>query len=223
MDIAGQKFGRILVKSEFKKEKRWYCVCDCDCGTKDVIVRKDSLKSGNTKSCGCLSKETQFRSEDISEQRFGHLTAIRNTHEHRKYGTDFIWECKCECGNTCYATVGDLKRGAVKSCGCGQHENTYENMKKAAQVLSEKYLKNGTNTKLLSKTEPNRDGKSGYRNICWDDSRGKWLVQLVCKGKNYRIGRFDDIEIAVCVRDKAREAREKGTLDEWIEEYRNNK
>ena len=48
-------------------------------------------------------------------------------------------------------------------------------------------------------------------------------MQLVYKNKTYHIGRFDDLESAVYVRDKAREAREKGTLDEWIEEYRNNK
>lgn len=223
MDIAGQKFGRLTVTSEFKRGRRWYCTCDCDCGAKAVVVRKDTLKSGNTKSCGCLSKEMQFRSEDISGQRFGKLIAVRNTHEHRKYGTDCIWECKCDCGNACLVAIGDLKRGAVKSCGCAQYENTHENMKKASKVLSDKYLKDGTNTKLLSKTEPNRDGTSGYRNISWDDDRGKWVVQLVYKNKTYHIGRFDDLDNAVYVRDQAREAREKGTLDEWIEEYRNNK
>lgn len=59
IDISGQRFGRILVESFShmgdKSKSIWNCLCDC--GLK-VKIRKDSLHSGRTKSCGCLKKET---------------------------------------------------------------------------------------------------------------------------------------------------------------------
>lgn len=32
--------------------------------------------------------------------------------------------------------------------------------------------------------------KSGYRNVCWIESEGKWVVQLQVDGKNTRLGAF---------------------------------
>lgn len=55
-DITGRKFGRLtVIKFAFIKDKiiRW--VCKCDCG-KESIICGTSLKSGNTKSCGCSKK-----------------------------------------------------------------------------------------------------------------------------------------------------------------------
>lgn len=37
---------------------RYYYRCRCSCDGKEIIVREDGLKSGHTKSCGCLQKET---------------------------------------------------------------------------------------------------------------------------------------------------------------------
>jgi len=58
-DLAGKKYGRLLVlyKSGHDKNKKiaWYC--ECECGTY-VIVPSNSLRTGNTKSCGCLKKES---------------------------------------------------------------------------------------------------------------------------------------------------------------------
>lgn len=56
IDIIGKKFNNLTVKRLAKKEKcfEWYA-CDCDCGEgKDVLVRKDHLIHGETRSCGCL-------------------------------------------------------------------------------------------------------------------------------------------------------------------------
>ena len=58
----GQVFGRLTVleeapaPTEFTTYKgRWYR-CRCQCGN-TVVIRRDSLVSGNTKSCGCLQRE----------------------------------------------------------------------------------------------------------------------------------------------------------------------
>ena len=64
VDLTGQKFGR-LTALEFcgiqHHKARWRCACDCGLS---VIVSANNLRSGNTKSCGCLRREmTRKRGE----------------------------------------------------------------------------------------------------------------------------------------------------------------
>ena len=56
-DITGQKYGRLTaIKYVYTKNKKAYWLCKCDCGN-EVIIAYSSLKSKNTKSCGCLKHE----------------------------------------------------------------------------------------------------------------------------------------------------------------------
>lgn len=58
LELSGQKFGRLLVVGFYDIHKgysRWICLCDCG---KKVIRARGHLRTGNTKSCGCLNKET---------------------------------------------------------------------------------------------------------------------------------------------------------------------
>ena len=58
VDITGQKFGRLTVlsfDSVKKHQSMWKCKCDCG---NETIVSASHLKSGHTKSCGCLMRET---------------------------------------------------------------------------------------------------------------------------------------------------------------------
>lgn len=58
-DIGGQKFGRLTALHPTQKRYQdsviWHCICDCG-NEIDVMIR--SLTKGNTKSCGCLPKDT---------------------------------------------------------------------------------------------------------------------------------------------------------------------
>src|SRR5208282_2915429 len=59
LQLSGQRFGRLLVLELGKERGRTgasYWLCQCDCG-KETFVRGSDLKSGVTKSCGCLKKE----------------------------------------------------------------------------------------------------------------------------------------------------------------------
>jgi len=58
IDITGQRFGRLVVLSDTGKKSGIHTIwlCQCDCG-KLVEVRGSDLRSGDTKSCGCLRKE----------------------------------------------------------------------------------------------------------------------------------------------------------------------
>lgn len=61
IDLIGSKVGRLTVTglaighNQKSRAKHW--VCNCECGGQ-AIVRSDGLRSGRTKSCGCLSSET---------------------------------------------------------------------------------------------------------------------------------------------------------------------
>lgn len=60
IDLTGEKFGRLRVLCRdlsVTKEKRvsmWLCVCDCG---ELRSIRRHSLTSGITKSCGCFQKD----------------------------------------------------------------------------------------------------------------------------------------------------------------------
>lgn len=58
IDITGKKFVRLLVVEKHHQDKRgeWYWRCVCDCGN-EKVVSGYKLRTGNTKSCGCLQKE----------------------------------------------------------------------------------------------------------------------------------------------------------------------
>jgi len=54
LDLTNERYGRLLVLKETKKiksQRYWKCICDC--GTLKII-QQGHLRSGTTKSCGCL-------------------------------------------------------------------------------------------------------------------------------------------------------------------------
>ena len=57
-DLAGQRFGKLTAVRPTDKRQEGSVVweCKCDCGNTSFVTAA-SLKSGNTKSCGCLKRE----------------------------------------------------------------------------------------------------------------------------------------------------------------------
>lgn len=60
INLVGQKFSRLTVTERSTVnagiKAHWHCVCDCG---KTSIVATSDLKSGHTKSCGCLNDEVR--------------------------------------------------------------------------------------------------------------------------------------------------------------------
>lgn len=52
----------------------------------------------------------------LTGQIFSHLT-IRKPTNRRSKTKEIIWDCICECGNTCYYPASKLKAGKAKTCG----------------------------------------------------------------------------------------------------------
>lgn len=99
-DLTDRKFDRLTVirKTENNKHNKicWLCVCDCGSG-KEVIASSNNLKTGHTKSCGCLHKETlKEKRIDLKDQRYGNITVVERVED---IGSDTAWLCQCDCGN----------------------------------------------------------------------------------------------------------------------------
>lgn len=89
IDLTGKQFGRLVVIHRICNNKReniqW--LCNCDCG-KEKIIAGTSLKSGVTKSCGCLQKE-------ITIKRLTKHSHTKNGQTSKTYSTwiDMIQRC----------------------------------------------------------------------------------------------------------------------------------
>lgn len=122
INLIGQRFERLLVIERAENaadgHARW--LCQCDCGNK-TVVNSNVLKKGHTKSCGCLNKEKASQKaknqySNLTNQKFGKLTAIECLGSNDK-GT-MLWKCQCNCGNYHITTSHHLVSGNTQSCGC---------------------------------------------------------------------------------------------------------
>lgn len=53
---------------------------------------------------------------DLTGQKFGKLKAVSPAGRD-KHGS-VLWNCQCDCGNTCIVLASNLRGGKQKSCGC---------------------------------------------------------------------------------------------------------
>ena len=86
-DLKGKKFGRLtaLYNSDKRTSTRgmiWMCLCICG---RFVEVRGTNLKTGNTKSCGCLRIESKKRTKyKHGEAKRNKETGLHRTWAHMK-------------------------------------------------------------------------------------------------------------------------------------------
>lgn len=127
IDLTGQRFGKLLVveKAEPHKTKGGKYVtmwkCKCDCGN-ETVVATQKLRKGHTTSCGCVKHENRGRGKDLIGQKFGKLTVIGRVPKEERKNPQYIWICKCDCGNEVISTANKLTHGIQVSCGCQKAE-----------------------------------------------------------------------------------------------------
>lgn len=123
IDETGNRHGRLVVTEYDHSNKKWKCKCDCGNTTS---VRGYSLRSGMTKSCGCLQKERTSAANyiDISGERFERLTAIKMIGQNDRGAN--VWLCECDCGNQTEVPTANLRNGNTRSCGCLQKDSARE-------------------------------------------------------------------------------------------------
>lgn len=93
-DITNQKFHRLTVVSQAKKNKHnmawWHCLCSC--GNKTIVLGM-RLRSGGTKSCGCLSKDIAKKTHTTHGfTNSPEYSTWRSMHSRCKYPAHVAWK-----------------------------------------------------------------------------------------------------------------------------------
>lgn len=100
-------------------------------------------------------------SKDITNQRFGKLTALFPSEKRSKSG-GILWQCICDCGKTTFSLTYHLFSGASSSCGCNRRsknpelsfkKDMFQDYKDAARVR--KYSFNLTFEEFLNLIQQN--------------------------------------------------------------------
>ena len=98
VDLTGNRFGRLVVidRAENKhKQPAWNCACDC--GNK-CVVSGYLLRSGITRSCGCLRRETAVRNgKTVTKYNSPLERKYKNQQARRLRDKDWLYQQKKPC------------------------------------------------------------------------------------------------------------------------------
>lgn len=214
----GDKFGKLTVIQVVGRNNNKNLVwkCQCDCGN-TVEVPTSSLTSGNTKSCGCLHKESMklmgkaarwLNDYDLTgEYGIGKATNGEEFY-FDKEDYDLIKEYTWSINDQGYVISNPLgKHIRMHLIVMGRdgnndgkdvdhiNHNRKDNRKENLRIIE--HYQNITNCKTYS------NNTSGRKGVYWDKSRNKWMALLTYNQKTYHLGRFDNYEDAVLAREKA--------------------
>lgn len=152
VDLTGQKFNRLTVRNYFGKSKSkcslW--LCDCECG-KTSVVRTADLRSGHTKSCGCLFIETSIAKlpDDVKGEK-------NPNHRHGGAGSR-LYHVWCDINGRCYNTKRENyeRYGGKGVTMCDEWKDSFDAFRKWA--LETAFLRNQPGkSSLLTESTPGK-------------------------------------------------------------------
>lgn len=128
VDMTGERFGRATIIKYAGKDKHnlYLWECKCDCGTV-FVTTGNALRTGRTKSCGCLQKEIAsktLRDYNESPRKF---TKGHYKHGDNKTRLHSIW-----CGMRRRCRENNKHYGARGISVCKEWEESYLSFKKWA-------------------------------------------------------------------------------------------
>lgn len=209
VNMLGVRAGRLTVVSYYGKNKTnealWVCLCDCG---KEVIIKGRNIRSGNTKSCGCLCRDVAAK--------MGNSRTTHGMSETRIYS---IWcDMKRRCYNAsnkeyhnyggrgirvCNEWIMDFDEFYNWSIASGYNENltidridvngNYSANNCRWATISEQ----GRNKRLSVK---NSTGQSG---VTYHDKRNVFVARIGVNGKRVNIGEYKTLEDAIKARKVA--------------------
>lgn len=213
IDLTGKEFGRLKVLERAENNKwgqiQWLCRCNCD--GKEVIKTGSTLKSGHTKSCGCLNKEIvsklkqKYNTYDLSgEYGIGWTEeGIEFYFDIEDYDLikDYYWN-KDQDGyikttkNKKYLWMHRLVTNCPddKEVDHIYHVN-HDNRKSELRIVT--VSQNGMNRKI------NKNNTSGVKGVYWSKQRKEWYAQIRKDNIRIHLGYYKNKEDAIWVRKEA--------------------
>lgn len=205
LNLTGMTFGRLQVVGSPKTKRvgnqsKLFWTCRCICGV-IVEVPSQSLRSGVTKSCGCLKKELMWKAKTRKSYRsYNSWRAMKsrctnpNDSHFKYYGGRGITFCKSwESFDKFFDDMGE--RGVDETLDRIDTEGNYskDNCKWSG------FTEQSYNSSLSRQINLNTSGKVGVREL----KSGNWGASIGYMGRSLYLGTFKVFEDAVAARNKA--------------------
>lgn len=212
---ANKKYGRLTTQYVSGKTKNrnliWHCVCECG---NEIDVSTGSLSSGNTKSCGCLHKDSlreygkshrKLNKYDLSGEYGIGYTSKGETFLFDKEDYNLIkpytWHLNPD-GYVISMPFGKQIRMHILIMNSPEgkdvdhiNHDVADNRKHNLRICE--HYQNIINTKAYS------NNTSGRKGVSWDKNRNKWAASICINKKKIHLGRFENFNDAVKVREEA--------------------
>lgn len=203
INLVGEKFGKLTVLALYQKGKHSKWICKCECFNFHIAVG-GNLKSGVTRSCGCLMREVK---RDLSK------IIKHGKYKSQEFNTWHMMLQRCYKKNaTGYENYGG--RG-IKVCDRWRDsfQNFYEDMgnKPSQDHTLDRIDVNGdyelSNCKWSTKFQQSvnqrtrKDNTSGVRGV--SKSKKSWLSYINVNGSRIRLGLYSNKEEAIKARKEA--------------------
>lgn len=205
LSMIGEVFGRLTVvkkaESKINDKKHSYWFCQCSCNNKElIIVSKDHLVSGHTKSCGCITKE---RLHETYKKYNDYNTSGEYGIGYTFKGEEFYFDLddynliKNYCwmiGQNGYVVSDDIYLHRIifqtKKDEVTDHINRNKLDNRKTNLRSTRQQNNTINKSLQ------KNNITGVAGVWWDEKTNNWRSYLTKSGKTY-CEHFDDFEDAV--------------------------
>ena len=213
IDLTGQKFGRLTVirKAENPSEAHIKWLCECECGN-FITTRGTSLRSGITKSCGCLVSD-KIRECNKANKKCNvyDLTGdygigyASNTNEPFYFDLkdydkikDYYWSANTD--GYMYSTCDDeyilMHRLIIDE---NNPEMQVDHFNRNRKDNRKENLKSVTPQHNNWNRGMNQNNKSGVTGVRWNKKAEKWIAYIMRK----HLGTFNSFEDAVKARKRA--------------------
>ena len=198
------------IKPNGKREAQWLCECDCNLRTK-FIATGDKIKSGHTKSCGCIARE--LASKRLKKYNRYDLSGVcgvgwtSNTNEEFYFDIedydkikDYCWYSQSHTDGYCSLETRDPVTGTHTRMhillGFKWHDhidrNPFNNCK---ENLRQATIQENNRNKSIDKRNT-----SGFTGVRWLERLHKWIVDIRIDNKTKYLGVYSDKDDAVRAR-----------------------
>lgn len=186
VDLTGKVFHRLTVLNYVgvnnHRKRLWLCQCSCG---KQTTVIASQLRTGKTKSCGCLQLDyaTKHGGADTKEYQ--------------------CWaDMKGRCDNPNNPYYGDYGGRGISYCDRWMsYENFFQDMGKKPKGLSLDRIDNNSHyspencrwatlSTQARNTRKKKDTTSKYKGVCWVTRDSRWQAAIKLEGKGKYLGQF---------------------------------
>ena len=202
IDMSGKKYGHLTVlkKAGVYRNSDTTWLCRCDCGEL-TIVRGSFLRNGHTKTCGkgCMKFQT------VEE---GILCTVKTGRSFLidKEDLTFVQKYRWSVSSDGYVLGVDAKGKKVKLHRLLAHAKEYEVVDHINGNPSDCRRSNLRVTTQYHNTFNSRlpiSSTTGYKGVCWDKRRKRYMAHIHPNGKMIFLGYYDDIKEAAIAYDNA--------------------